>query len=112
MLSGLTRGERMRLMKFVCAFVWADLKVETREREFVTELILRLALDGGEASQVQRWLEVPPRPEEIDPSEVPNAHRQLFLDVVRQLVSSDDEVNQDERETLALLAALLEEHAR
>jgi hypothetical protein len=98
----------MRLMKFVCAFAWADLKVQTAERDFVAELILRLGLDPGERLQVLAWLDVPPRPDEVDPTEIPPVQRKLFLELVRDVVHADGAVDAIERESLALLAALLE----
>jgi len=107
MVSKLSRAERMRLMRFVCSFAWADLEVQDEERAFVARLMTRLDLDDEEREQVERWLKVPPPPEEVDPSQVPREHRQLFLDTVRQLVASDRVLDPEERENLALFEQLL-----
>ena len=107
MVSKLSRAERMRLMRFVCSFAWADLEVQDEERKFVARLMHRLALDDEERRQVEAWLKVPPPPEEVDPSQVPREHRQLFLDTVRQLVASDRVLDPEERENLALFEQLL-----
>jgi len=106
-LSNLDREERLRLMKFVCSFAWADLEVKDEERDFVRRLVKKLALDDTDRGMVEEWLEVPPRAEEVDPADIPVEHRQLFLDAVRAMIVSDGRVDQDEAENLVLLEALL-----
>jgi len=106
-LSDLDREERLRLMKFVVSFAWADLEVKDEERDFVRRLIKKLALDDTDRGMVEEWLEVPPRAEEVDPADIPVEHRQLFLDAVRAMIVSDGRVDQDEAENLVLLEALL-----
>lgn len=107
MLKKLDREERMRLMKFVCSFAWADLEVQDEERTFVKRMMRRLDLDETDQKQVQAWLQVPPPPEEVDPSQVPAEHRKLFLETVRGLVAADKVVDPEERENLALFEQLL-----
>jgi uncharacterized tellurite resistance protein B-like protein len=107
MVSKLSRSERMRLMRFVCSFAWADLEVQDEERKFVARLMHRLALDDEERRQVEAWLKGPPPPEEVDPSQVPREHRQLFLDTMRELVGADQVLDPEERETLSLFEQLL-----
>ncbi len=107
MLKKLSRGERLRLMKFVCSFAWADLEVQDEERTFVSKMVRRLELDDDDKKLVDGWLEVPPPPEEVDPSEVPPAHRQLFLETVRGLIAADKRVDPEERANLELFAQLL-----
>lgn len=94
-------------MKFVCSFAWADLEVQDQERKFVARLARTLKLDEHERKQVDEWLETPPRPEEVDPTTIPKAQRELFLDTVRALVVSDGRVSPDEAENLSLFRALL-----
>jgi tellurite resistance protein len=98
----------MRLMRFVCSFAWADLRVQDEERLFVRDMITRLQLDPDEIAQVEAWLEVPPPAEEVDPSEIPRAHRRLFLDTVRQLAEADGTIDLEEDTSLSLLVALLD----
>ena len=109
MLDQLDREDRLRLMKFVCSFAWADLEVQDAEREFVARLVRELELDAEETEQVEAWLEVPPAAEELDPSDIPRAHRQLFLDTARAMIVADGKIDRDEAETLILLDALLED---
>ncbi|MFQ5515233.1 MAG: TerB family tellurite resistance protein [Myxococcota bacterium] len=107
MLEELSREERMRLLRFICALAWADLEVQSEERVFITELVSRLQLDPSEIAQVEAWLEVPPPAEEVDPTEIPPAHRRLFLDTIRQLVDADGALASEEHASLALIEDLL-----
>jgi uncharacterized tellurite resistance protein B-like protein len=99
--------ERMRLMKFVCSFAWADLEVKDSEREFIKRLMKRLDLSSAEKKQVEQWLELPPAADELDPNEVPRAHRQLFVDTARAMIAADGVIDEQERENLRLLEMLL-----
>lgn len=107
MLNKLSREERMRLMRFVCSFAWADLEVQDEERAYVVRLMRRLELDADERKQVEGWLIVPPRPEEVDPADVPAAHRQLFLETIKQVIAADQRIDPEERENLELFEQLL-----
>ena len=107
MLSKLTRKDRLRLMKFVCSFAWADLEVQDEERHFVSKMVRRLELDENDRKLVESWLEVPPPPEEVDPSHVPVEHRHLFLETIRGLIAADKFVDPEERENLKLFEMLL-----
>lgn len=103
----LPREDRLRLMKFVCSFAWADLEIQDEERDFVTKMIERLDLED-ERQQIEGWLRHPPPPEEVDPTDVPQEHREMFLDAVRKLVAADDRIDPKEAETLAIFEQLLE----
>lgn len=104
----MTAAERMNLMKFVCSFVWTDLKVARQERDLVMRIAGRLALTDAELTQVEQWLRVPPNVEEVDPTAVPKAHRQLFLQAAELVAKADGKVVPAEKDTLALFRDLLE----
>jgi hypothetical protein len=106
MAANLPREDRLRLMKFVCSFAWADLEVQDEERAFVARMIDHLGLQD-DRKLIEGWLRHPPRPEEVDPTDVPHEHRELFLDAVRRLVAADDRIDPKEAETLALFEQLL-----
>lgn len=106
-LNKLDRESRLRLMKFVCSFAWSDLEVADQERRFVNKMVKRLKLEPDEAKQVDAWLELPPRIEEIDPNDIPRAHRELFLEVARELIAADGEISEEERENFSILEQLL-----
>ena len=108
MLSQLERGERLRLMKFVCSFAWADLKIHPEERKYVVKLVERLGLDEEEAAQVKTWLTLPPHPESVDPTGIPAEHRKIFVQTVEEIIAADGQVAPEERETLGLFKLLLQ----
>lgn len=103
----LAKEDRLRLMRFICSFAWADLEVQPEEREFVARLISALQLDPHEAGQVLEWLDLPPRADDLDPQDIPKEHRQLFLDAARAVMTRDGVVDPDEAENLSLLEELL-----
>ena len=107
MLEGLDKNERLQLMKFVCSFAWADLEIRPEEREFIAGLIQRLKMPADEARQVDAWLKLPPDPESVDPTEIPAAHRLLFIQEIEGVIESDGEIAVEERENLDLLKVLL-----
>ena len=106
-LKKLNAEDRMRLMRFVCSFAWADLEVQPEEREFVGRLISAFQLPPHEAGQVLEWLEVPPKADQLDTQDVPLEHRQLFLDAARAIAARDGVMDPEEAENLALLEQLL-----
>lgn len=106
-LTHLEHADRLRLMKFVCAFAWADLEIAEQERSFVQKMSKQLGLTGEDGKQVRAWLELPPRVEELDPNEIPPQQRKLFLEVARELIAADGTVSEEERENLQLLEQLL-----
>ncbi len=108
MLEELDRDERLRLMRFVCSFAWADLEVQSEERSFVSGMIRRLDLDDMEKRQVEEWLETPPPPESVDPTQIPLEHRQLFVQCVEEVVGADADVSPEEGENLTLFKELLQ----
>jgi hypothetical protein len=109
MLEKLPPHELMRLMKFVCSFAWSDHEVKQQERDFVARFTKKLNLKEEDAKRVEDWLNVPPPVEEIDPTEIPRQHKQLFLDAIRALIGSDGEVSLEEREDLELFTQLIED---
>jgi uncharacterized tellurite resistance protein B-like protein len=107
MLDALDREDRLQLMRFVCSFAWADLEISDREREFIVNMVARLDLDEEEREQVNKWLEMPPAADELDPADIPREHRQLFLDAARALILADGDVDDAEAENLVILDQLL-----
>jgi uncharacterized membrane protein YebE (DUF533 family) len=107
MLTDLSSDDRLRLVRFVCSFAWADLTVNDAERAFVQDLVRRLGLSIPEAEEVEGWLAHPPRPESIDPAEIPLEHRQVFLDTVLALLGTDGALDAAEAESFNLLSQIL-----
>jgi uncharacterized tellurite resistance protein B-like protein len=108
MLNQLKAADRLLLLRFVCAFAWADLQVTERERTFVKRLVDRLSLSPDEAAQVDSWLAVAPSPQSVDPSQVPSEHRRAFVETIRALIFVDGSVDPDERKSFDQLKAALD----
>ena len=106
-LDELSAAERMLLLKFVCAFAWADLEVTDTERHFVRRLVKRLELSEDEAKEVEQWLAMSPAPHSMDPKRIPENHRQIFIEAVRGVIYVDGHVDPDEREAFDKLKAAL-----
>lgn len=107
MLKQLDKEERLRLMKFVCSFAWADLQIAESEVKMVQKLVRKLKLDDDEQKQVEQWLELPPTAEELDPTQIPQEHRALFLTTVREMIEVDGDIAEEEVENFELLEQLL-----
>ena len=106
-VKDLDKESRLRLVRFVCSFAWADLKVQDSERSFVGRLLKELGLDEDERKAADEWLTVPPMPEDVDPTDIPDAHRQIFLSTALQVVGADGNVDPAEMEMLTLFEKLL-----
>ena len=107
MLNDLSSTDRLRLMKFVCSFAWADLEVRPEERVFIARLIRRLELSTEEEIQVHGWLDVPPSPDSVDPTLIPAEHRQIFLLAIEGVIGADGETSAEESDNLQLFRQLL-----
>jgi len=106
-MDQLNRTDRLRLVKFVCSFAWADLEIRPEERTFVDHIVRSLDLNDEDQSKVEGWMAAPPSPESIDPTRIPLAQRELFLDSIEGVITSDGEIAPEERENFALLRELL-----
>ncbi len=80
--------ERLRLLGFVCSFVWADLAVSSEETEFIARACRDLELGEAGLRKVAEWMATPPLPEEVDPQTVPRKHRRQFVEAARRFVRS------------------------
>jgi uncharacterized tellurite resistance protein B-like protein len=106
-MQELTAPDRLRLMKFVCSFAWADLAVGQAERALVARLAERLQLTEEEQRQVAGWLALPPPPEEVDPQTIPADQRALFIRAARAIISVDGKLSDAETDAFDLLERML-----
>ena len=106
-MKHLTRDERLRLLQFVCSFAWTDLQVSDGERDLIELMAKHHDFDDADRAQIAKWLEVPPSPEDVDPTRIPREHRQTFLDAIHAVVIADGRVRGSERESLAVFEELL-----
>ena len=108
MLAQLTNEEKLRLLRFMCSFAWADLEIADKERAFVLGLIKSMKLPEDDAARAALWLDHPPSEEELDPYEIPDEHRKLFLEAALEMVGADGVVDVMEAENFAIFEALME----
>lgn len=106
-LHKLSREDRLRLMRFVCSFAWADLEVKKTERALVLKMAKKLGLHEDELAMVKQWLQVPPKAEDVDPQSIPAAQRRMFLDAARQMIAADGEIDPEEKESFSIFEQLL-----
>ncbi len=107
-MRDLSRNDTLRLLRFVCSFAWTDFVVTQEERDLVNRIVAVSDLTAADKAAVQGWLKVPPSPEEVDPTEIPIRHRQVFLEAVRAVVVADKHVSAEERDSLRLFEELVE----
>lgn len=100
-------ADRLRLLRFVCSFAWADLDVSPAERAYVHELVERLHLSTAEAAEVEGWLQVPPPAEDVDPFDIPMQHRQAVLEAAAEMIKVDGRLDHRELESYMILEALI-----
>ncbi len=106
MLAKLTHDERLKLLEFVCSFAWVDLEVRPEERSFVMRMVERLGLQEDKP-QIERWLSRPPPAQDVDPTQIPRAHRELFLKAAKDTFTADKDFAESEQEYMELLEQLL-----
>lgn len=107
-MTGMDPKARLELLRFVCSFAWTDLKVQQAERDLVMQLAGRWRLGAAELAQVREWLGAPPPADSVDPTLVPQAHREEFLAAAEAIVRADGRVVGAERDSLALFRELLD----
>lgn len=107
MIEELTRDDKLRLIRFVCSFAWADLSVDENERQFVRELVGRIGLDEEAHALAMKWLEHPPTEEELDPYSVPDAHKKLLLEFALEMVAADGRVDRMEVENFMIFESMM-----
>ena len=106
-MLNLSRDDRLRLLKFVCTFAWTDLRVTEEERALVGEMMQHYGFEEAERKQVSAWLAVPPPVDEVDPTDIPAQHRQLFYTAVKKMVEADGRIVPGEQESLETFQELL-----
>ncbi len=94
-------------MRFVCSFAWADGEIQPEEHEFVRRMLSRISLKSRDRKTVLNWLDVPPRPEQVDPLLIPVKHAWIFLDTVRIVIAADQVIHPDEQKLMVRLERFL-----
>ena len=103
----LSPENRLRLLRFACAFAWADLRVTHEERDFILELVRRFQVPDADRAQVEQWLSHPPSPEDVDPLDIPLEHRRVFVQTAMDTIRADRFIDLEEMESFHLFETLL-----
>lgn len=103
----LERCDRLELLRFASAFLWADLAIDPREEVFLFTLARELGVEGDELSDVAALLERPPLPEEVDPTTLCPRMARVVRDVALRAIAADGHVAGTELELFDLLDELL-----
>ena len=99
---------RLKLIRFASAFAWADLEIQEAERKHLLGLMEKLGIDDADGRrQVMRWLKAPPPVDELDPHEIPDSLRILFLKECEDVIRADGEVHPDESDSMVLLKKIM-----
>lgn len=107
MFTALEANDRQRLLRFVGAFAWADLEVDSKERDMVARLLRALAVEPHDNAAVDSLLAHPPRPEDVDPQDIPAEHRTLFLLAAKAVIAADGVLSEGELDLMDLFEQLL-----
>lgn len=107
-MASLNQTTKLQLVRFACAFAWADLSVHPAERAEILALMERLHIDEPHERQaVIRWLKAPPPADELDPLEIPPEHRELFVRECEEIIRADGVIKTEEIEAIRLLRKIL-----
>ena len=103
----LTTTERLHVLRFAASFLWADLHLDSTEREFFVTLARELGCEERDLPDASDLLRAPPPPEEVDPARVPLAVADTVREVALRAIAADGRVEPREMEMWDLLDALL-----
>ena len=103
--AALSHEDRLTVLRFASAFLWADLELAEAEEAFLHDLADELAVARDPA-----LLERPPLPEEVDPSGLSPQVAALVRDVVLRAIAADGRVDRLELALFDLLDELLVDH--
>jgi tellurite resistance protein len=104
----LTTDEKLSVMRFICAFAWADLEIQNDEVKLINQIMQALELDKKHYQTVYQWLKRPPRAEDVDPFTIPDNLKEIILDAATGVILADGELQDSEMEMLELLQNILQ----
>jgi uncharacterized tellurite resistance protein B-like protein len=92
MLDQIDRQYRLRLMRFLCSFAWADGKVQEQEKVLVRRFAECLDFDDEAIGNIEAWLKQAPRLEEFDTSGISQAVRVIFVEAIESVILADGKI--------------------
>ena len=103
----LTTEEKLSVMRFICAFAWADLEIQQAERKLINQIMEVIQLAEEHRPTVLGWLDRPPRAEDVDPLSIPDNLKELILDAATGVILADGELQDAEIDLLDLFQQIL-----
>jgi hypothetical protein len=97
---------KRRIMRFAIACAWADLELDAAELDVIFELALELRLDAIGRALLFEWIEMPPAPEDVDPTQLDPAEARLCLAIAKRVIEADGKKTEEECALYSLLAEL------
>jgi uncharacterized tellurite resistance protein B-like protein len=107
MLEKLDRTMRLRLLRVLAAAAWVDGEVQDSERAFLSKVLSKLPIDEADKATAMGYLDTPPHPAEVDPTKIPQEHREALVKLVWQLIGSDGQIGEQETQAVKDLEELL-----
>lgn len=95
---------RHKLLQMACMAAWVDLEVRPAERAAVLDIAKHLGIDQKGMAEVRGWLDN--GPPEVDPYDIPQQHRQAFLEAFLEVATADGRIAAEESEMIRLLRDL------
>lgn len=106
-LTPLPHEDRLSVLRFAAAFLWADLEIELSERSFFADLAHELGVPPGAWPEVAELLTSPPTPDDVDPTRVAPHLAPVVRDAALRAIASDGRVEPSEMALFDLLDELL-----
>lgn len=103
----LPHADRLCVLRFAAAFLWADLHVDLAEHAFFVALARELGVPNASLPSALEMLSLPPDAEQIDPTRVTPALAATLRDVALRAIASDGRVRTKEMALFDLLDELL-----
>ncbi len=101
----MTDDERLSILRFAASFLWADQRVDSRERRFLHELAREIGVE--DAAIVEALLARPPAGDDVDPSTIPSVLAPAVRDVALRAIASDGAIEEPEMDLFFVLDELL-----
>jgi hypothetical protein len=105
---------KRRIMRFAIACAWADLELDEAELDVIFELAAELRLDAIGRALLVEWVEMPPAPEDVDPTLLDAKEARACLVIAKRVIEADGKKTEEECALYALLSELFRSasHAR
>ena len=108
-MTDLLADEKLQIMRFVCAFAWADLKIHEAERSLINRFMDALEVNEAGRQAIEDMMKRPPRPEDIDPYDLAPELRETVIQAAEAMTVTDGEISPREKELMSLLRDLYSE---